>query len=48
MVSRDEAGYGKIDPLVALFNAASLMALNPALDVGAALHNVILARGGFA
>lgn len=27
--ARDESGYGKIDPLMALFNAAHLMALNP-------------------
>ena len=29
MVARDEAGYGKVDPLMALFNAAHLMGLNP-------------------
>lgn len=29
-VERDEAGYGKIDPAMALFNAAHLMCLNPA------------------
>jgi phage terminase large subunit-like protein len=28
-VARDEAGFGKIDPLMALFNAAHLMSLNP-------------------
>ena len=28
-VARDEAGFGKVDPLMALFNAAHLMALNP-------------------
>lgn len=28
-IARDEAGYGKIDPLMALFNAAALMQLNP-------------------
>jgi phage terminase large subunit-like protein len=35
--ARDEAGYGKIDPLMALFNAAALMAMNPELpfDVAA-------------
>jgi phage terminase large subunit-like protein len=29
-VARDEAGYGKVDPIMALFNAAHLMSLNPA------------------
>jgi phage terminase large subunit-like protein len=28
-IARDESGYGKIDPVMALFDAASLMALNP-------------------
>lgn len=28
-IARDEAGYGKIDPLMALFNAAALMSMNP-------------------
>lgn len=28
-IARDEAGYGKIDPLMALFNSAHLMSLNP-------------------
>jgi phage terminase large subunit-like protein len=28
-VARDDSGYGKIDPLMALFNAAALLALNP-------------------
>jgi phage terminase large subunit-like protein len=28
-VARDESGYGKVDPAMALFNAAHLMALNP-------------------
>jgi phage terminase large subunit-like protein len=28
-IDRAESGFGKIDPLMALFNAASLMALNP-------------------
>lgn len=28
-VAREEAGFGKIDPLMALFNAAHLMSLNP-------------------
>ncbi|MGE0417695.1 MAG: terminase large subunit [Acetobacteraceae bacterium] len=34
MIARDEAGYGKIDPLMAVFNAAHLMALNPEAQVG--------------
>ncbi len=29
-VGRDEAGFGKVDPLMAAFNAAHLMSLNPA------------------
>ncbi len=29
MVARDDAGFGKIDPMMALFNAAHLMSLNP-------------------
>jgi phage terminase large subunit-like protein len=28
-VARDDSGYGKIDPLMSLFNAVALMALNP-------------------
>jgi phage terminase large subunit-like protein len=28
-IARDDSGYGKIDPLMALFNASALMALNP-------------------
>src|SRR5262245_139215 len=28
-VARDDSGFGKIDPLMALFNACALMALNP-------------------
>jgi phage terminase large subunit-like protein len=29
MVARDEAGFGKVDPIMAIFNAAHLMSLNP-------------------
>jgi len=28
-IARDDSGYGKIDPLMALFNAVALLALNP-------------------
>jgi len=28
-IARDESGYGKVDPAMALFNAAHLMGLNP-------------------
>jgi phage terminase large subunit-like protein len=48
MVARDEAGYGKIDPFMALANAAHLMCLNPGMDAGAALNKAILERAGFA
>jgi phage terminase large subunit-like protein len=47
-IARDEAGYRKVDPLMALFNSASLMSMNPAQDIGRALNHAILARGGFA
>lgn len=33
-VARDEAGFGKVDPAMALFNAAHLMSLNPEADHG--------------
>lgn len=33
-VGRDEAGFGKVDPLMALFNAAHLMGLNPEVSQG--------------
>lgn len=32
-VARDEAGYGKVDPAMAMFNAAHLMSLNPQVSV---------------
>lgn len=33
-VARDEAGFGKVDPVMAMFNAAHLMSLNPAAAQG--------------
>lgn len=32
-VGRDEAGFGKVDPVMALFNASHLMSLNPSAGV---------------
>jgi phage terminase large subunit-like protein len=47
-LGRDEAGYGKVDPLHALFDAATLLSANPELDIATQLHAAIKARGGFA
>jgi phage terminase large subunit-like protein len=33
-VARDESGYGKVDPVMALFNAGHLMSLNPEPSLG--------------
>lgn len=38
-VARDEAGFGKVDPLMALFNAAHLMSLNP--DGGTSVYDLM-------
>jgi hypothetical protein len=35
-IERAASGYGKIDPLMALFNAAALMAMNP--DAGSSVY----------
>jgi phage terminase large subunit-like protein len=47
-LGRDESGYGKVDPLHALFDAATLLSANPELDIATQLHAAIKARGGFA
>jgi phage terminase large subunit-like protein len=39
-VARDESGYGKVDPVMALFNAAHLMSLNP--DAGGIGEGIII------
>ncbi len=38
MVARDEAGFGKVDPVMALFNAAHLMSLNPEARNGPSIY----------
>ncbi len=38
MVARDEAGFGKVDPVMALFNAAHLMSLNPEAKNGPSIY----------
>lgn len=37
-VARDEAGFGKVDPAMALFNAAHLMSLNPTVANGPSVY----------
>jgi phage terminase large subunit-like protein len=38
-IAREDSGFGKIDPLMALFNAAHLMSLNPEGDGGSIFDN---------
>lgn len=45
-ITKQVSGSAKIDPLMSLFNAVSLMATNPQTAVGRALHAAILERGG--
>lgn len=48
LITKARAGVGKIDPLIALFNAAILMDMNPQPAQAAALTSErILERGGF-
>lgn len=47
LVERAASGFGKIDPLMATFNAAHLMSLNPE-PTNALTSSDIIARGGFA
>jgi hypothetical protein len=42
-VSRDESGFGKVDPVMALFNAAHLMSLNP--EVGGSVYDDLARHG---
>lgn len=46
MISKQESGVGKIDPLIALFNAVALMSMCPepsALDMDDYLNNMVIA-----
>ena len=46
LVTKQSSGKSKIDPLIATFNAASLMSLNPAsrqLDIDGFLDNLVIA-----
>jgi phage terminase large subunit-like protein len=47
-IARDASGYGKVDPLMAGFDAVAEMSLNPEPNKGFALNRAILARSGFA
>jgi phage terminase large subunit-like protein len=48
LITKQASGYAKIDRLMAAFDCAHLMSLNPTVSVATALRHAILARGGFA
>ena len=48
LITKQASGYAKIDPLMAAFDCAHLMSLNPTVSVATALKACNPARGGFA
>jgi phage terminase large subunit-like protein len=46
MISKQESGVGKIDPLIATFNAVALMSMNPEpknYDIDGYLEDIVIA-----